>query len=122
MKSFQIFFRTVENFRFFPHLEFVKNFRFFCPPRTCQKFLFFAQPGSVRNFRFFAHLGPVKHFRFFAHHETQMFCAPLTRLSQSPFQFSRFVSTLGKDFSPLQRAKSTGGFFDRGVPGGVSLF
>ena len=44
------------------------------------------------------------------------------RLSQSPFQFSRFVSTLGKDFSPLQRAKSTGGFFDRGVTGGVSLF
>ena len=28
----------------------------------------------------------------------------------------------GKDFSPLQRAKSTGGFFDRGVTGGVSLF
>ena len=47
---------------------------------------------------------------------------PITRLSQSPFQFSRFVSTLGKDFSPLQRAKSTGGFFDRGVTGGVSLF
>ena len=28
----------------------------------------------------------------------------------------------GKDFSPLQRAKSTGGFFDQGVTGGVSLF
>ena len=41
------------------------------------------------------------------------------RLSQSPFQFFSAVRKYaGKDFSHLQRAKSTGGFFDRGVIGG----
>ena len=42
------------------------------------------------------------------------------RLSQSPFQyffFPRFCFAAGKDFSHLQRGKSTVGFFDRGVTG-----
>ena len=53
-----------------------------------------------------------------------MHCTPISRLSQSPFQFFFAVRMYaGKDFSlHLQRAKSTGGFFDRGVIGGVSLF
>ena len=47
----------------------------------------------------------------------------MPRLSQSPFQFFSAVRKYaGKGFSHLQRAKSTGGFFDRGVIGGLSLF
>ena len=60
-----------------------------------------------------------------------------TRLSQSPFKSFQVLSSpfksfksfqvlffavsfaAGKDFSYMQRAKSTGGFFDRGVTGGV---
>jgi hypothetical protein len=45
------------------------------------------------------------------------------RLSQSPFQFFFAIRMYaGKDFSHLQRTKFTGGFFERGLIGGVSLF
>ena len=45
------------------------------------------------------------------------------RLSKSPFQFFYAIRKYaGKYFSPLQRAKSTGRFFDRGVEDQGGLF